>query len=55
MLPPDQAARVDGVVGEVTETIYYSLLGNLAIWVIAGSVSASRPWSSALRFRSCSL
>ncbi len=38
MLPPDQAERVGRVIQEVTETISYSLLGNLAISVIAGTV-----------------
>jgi predicted PurR-regulated permease PerM len=38
MLLPHQAARVDRLYGDVTETIYYSLLGNLAISVIAASV-----------------
>ncbi|HEU0024841.1 MAG TPA: AI-2E family transporter [Thermoleophilaceae bacterium] len=38
LLPPRDAARVDRVLGEVTETISYSLLGNIAISVIAGTV-----------------
>ena len=38
MLPPDQARRVGDVIEEVTTTISYSLLGNLAISVIAGTV-----------------
>jgi predicted PurR-regulated permease PerM len=38
MLPPAQAARVDHTLSAVTETIAYSLLGNLVISVIAGSV-----------------
>jgi predicted PurR-regulated permease PerM len=38
LLPPTQAADVDRVFTEVTETISFSLLGNLAISVIAGSV-----------------
>jgi predicted PurR-regulated permease PerM len=37
MLPPPEAARVERVLTEVTETISYSLLGNIAISVIAGS------------------
>jgi predicted PurR-regulated permease PerM len=38
LLPPAEATRVDRVIEEVTETISYSLLGNLAISVIAGTV-----------------
>jgi predicted PurR-regulated permease PerM len=38
MLPTAQAARTDRVLDEVTETIPYSLLGSVAISVIAGSV-----------------
>jgi predicted PurR-regulated permease PerM len=38
LLPPQEAARVDRLVNEVTETISYSLVGNLAISVIAGTV-----------------
>ena len=38
LLGPEEAARVDRLVNEVTETISYSLLGNLAISVIAGTV-----------------
>ena len=38
MLPPAEARRVERVVDEVTRTISYSLLGNLAISVIAGTV-----------------
>ncbi len=38
MLPPDDAARANLLLSEVTETISYSLLGNLAISVIAGTV-----------------
>jgi predicted PurR-regulated permease PerM len=38
MLPPAEAERVGRVIGEVTRTISYSLLGNLAISVIAGTV-----------------
>jgi predicted PurR-regulated permease PerM len=38
MLPPGEARRVERVLNEVTETISYTLLGNLAISVIAGSV-----------------
>jgi hypothetical protein len=38
MLPLAQAARTERVLDEVTETISYSLLGNVAISVIAGSV-----------------
>jgi predicted PurR-regulated permease PerM len=38
MLPPADAERVGRVLEEVTETISFSLVGNLAISVIAGSV-----------------
>jgi hypothetical protein len=38
MLRPEQAAQVDGVLDEVTKVISSSLVGNLAISVIAGSV-----------------
>jgi predicted PurR-regulated permease PerM len=38
LLPPREAERVDRLLKEVTETISYSLLGNLAISVIAGTV-----------------
>ncbi len=38
LLPPAEAARVGRVLEEVTETISYSLLGNLAISLIAGTV-----------------
>jgi predicted PurR-regulated permease PerM len=38
MLPPQEAKRVDHVLDEVTETISHSLLGNIAISLIAGSV-----------------
>jgi predicted PurR-regulated permease PerM len=38
MLSPPEAARVDRVMVEVTRTISYSLLGNLTISVIAGTV-----------------
>jgi predicted PurR-regulated permease PerM len=38
LLEPAQAERVSRVMDEVTATISYSLLGNLAISVIAGSV-----------------
>ncbi len=38
LLPPQEAARVDRLVNEVTETISYSLVGNLAISVIAATV-----------------
>ena len=38
MLPPAEAQRVGRVLDEVTRTISFSLLGNLAISVIAGSV-----------------
>ena len=38
MLPPSEAQRVERVLDEVTRTISFSLLGNLAISVIAGSV-----------------
>jgi predicted PurR-regulated permease PerM len=38
MLPPAQADHVGRVIDEVTRTISYSLLGNLAISVIAGTV-----------------
>jgi predicted PurR-regulated permease PerM len=38
MLPPADAERVGRVLDEVTKTISYSLLGNIAISVIAGSV-----------------
>jgi predicted PurR-regulated permease PerM len=38
MLPPPDAARADRLLTEVTETISYSLLGNLAISVIAATV-----------------
>jgi predicted PurR-regulated permease PerM len=38
MLPPGDADRVGRVIDEVTRTISFSLLGNLAISVIAGSV-----------------
>jgi predicted PurR-regulated permease PerM len=38
LLPPGEARRVERVLNEVTETISYTLLGNLAISVIAGSV-----------------
>jgi predicted PurR-regulated permease PerM len=37
-MPPAQAEHVDHVFTEVTETISFSLIGNLAISVIAGSV-----------------
>jgi predicted PurR-regulated permease PerM len=38
LLSPGEAERVSRLLDEVTETISYSLLGNLAISVIAGSV-----------------
>ena len=38
MLPPREAERVGRVLDEVTRTISFSLLGNLAISVIAGTV-----------------
>jgi predicted PurR-regulated permease PerM len=38
MLPPPEAQRVERVLDEVTRTISFSLLGNIAISVIAGSV-----------------
>jgi predicted PurR-regulated permease PerM len=38
LLPARDAARIDDLLAEVTETISYSLLGNLAISVIAGTV-----------------
>jgi predicted PurR-regulated permease PerM len=38
LMPPGDAARVSRVLDEVTNTIYHSLLGNLAISVIAGTV-----------------
>jgi predicted PurR-regulated permease PerM len=38
LLPPAEAARVDRVLSDVTDTISSSLLGNLVISVIAGSV-----------------
>ena len=38
LLAPQEAERVDRLMNEVTETISYSLLGNLAISVIAGTV-----------------
>jgi predicted PurR-regulated permease PerM len=38
LLSPQEAQRVDRLVNEVTETISYSLVGNLAISVIAGTV-----------------
>ncbi len=38
LLPPAEAQRVDRVIDEVTRTISFSLLGNLAISVIAGTV-----------------
>jgi predicted PurR-regulated permease PerM len=38
MLPPPEAQRVGRVLDEVTRTISFSLLGNLAISVIAGTV-----------------
>jgi predicted PurR-regulated permease PerM len=38
MLPPPEAQRVERVIDEVSRTISYSLLGNLAISVIAGTV-----------------
>jgi predicted PurR-regulated permease PerM len=38
MLPPREAERVARTLDEVTRTISYSLLGNLAISVIAGTV-----------------
>jgi predicted PurR-regulated permease PerM len=38
MLPPADAERVDRLIAEVTTTIAYSLLGNLVISVIAGTV-----------------
>ena len=38
MLPPAEAERVGRVLDEVTRTISFSLLGNLAISVIAGTV-----------------
>jgi predicted PurR-regulated permease PerM len=38
MLPPAQAQRVERVLDEVTRTISFSLLGNIAISVIAGTV-----------------
>ena len=38
MLSPAEAARADRLLTEVTETISYSLVGNLAISVIAGTV-----------------
>ena len=38
MLPPADATRVDRLLNEVTATISYSLLGNLAISVIAATV-----------------
>jgi predicted PurR-regulated permease PerM len=44
MLPPDQAARVKGVLGEVTKVISSSLVGNLAISLIAGTVVGVTAW-----------
>jgi predicted PurR-regulated permease PerM len=38
LMPPDDAGRVERIIDDVTDTIYYSLLGNLAISVIAGTV-----------------
>ena len=38
LMPTDTAERVERVYGEVTDVIYSSLLGNLIISVIAGSV-----------------
>jgi len=38
LLPPGEAARVDSLLAEVTDTIAYSLLGNIAISLIAGTV-----------------
>jgi predicted PurR-regulated permease PerM len=38
LLSPEEAQRVDRLATEVTETISYSLVGNLAISVIAGTV-----------------
>jgi predicted PurR-regulated permease PerM len=38
MLPPQEAQRVERVLDDVTRTISFSLLGNLAISVIAGTV-----------------
>ena len=38
MLAPREAKRVEQVLDEVTDTIAYSLLGNIAISLIAGSV-----------------
>jgi predicted PurR-regulated permease PerM len=38
MLPPQQAEHIGRVVEEVTHTISFSLLGNIAISVIAGTV-----------------
>jgi predicted PurR-regulated permease PerM len=38
MLPPPQAARTGTILDEVTRTISFSLLGNIAISVIAGTV-----------------
>lgn len=38
MLPPADARRMSALIDEVTRTISYSLLGNLAISVIAGTV-----------------
>jgi predicted PurR-regulated permease PerM len=44
MLPPDQAARAKGVLGEVTKVISSSLVGNLAISLIAGTVVGVTAW-----------
>ena len=38
LLPPDSAKRADRLYGEVTNTIFSSLVGNLVISVIAGTV-----------------
>jgi len=38
LLPPPEADRIDRLIAEVTHTIAYSLVGNLVISVIAGSV-----------------
>jgi len=38
MLTPAEAARADRITAEITEAISYSLLGNVAISVIAGAV-----------------
>jgi predicted PurR-regulated permease PerM len=44
MLSPSEADRVGRVIDDVTRTISYSLLGNLAISVIAGTVVGVTAW-----------